>query len=59
MLARLARHAQGRTVLVATHLRREAELAERLLVMAQGRIVADLRRGTPDYYKALSTLRQH
>jgi ATP-binding cassette subfamily C protein CydC len=59
VLARLARHAQGRTVLVATHLRREAELAERLLVMAQGRIVADLRRGTPDYYKALSTLRQH
>jgi len=59
VLARLARHAQGRTLLVATHLRREAELAERLLVMAQGRIVADLRRGTPDYYKALSTLRQH
>lgn len=59
VLARLARHAQGRTVLVATHLRREAELAERLLVMAQGRIVADLRRGTPDYYQALSTLRQH
>jgi len=28
-------------------------------VMAQGRIVADLRRGTPDYYQALSTLRQH
>lgn len=59
VLARLAHHAQGRTVLIATHLRREAELAERLLVMAQGRIVADLRRGTPDYYKALSTLRQH
>lgn len=59
VLARLARHAQGRTVLVATHLRREAELADRLLVMAQGRIAADLRRGTPDYYKALSTLRQH
>jgi len=59
VLARLARHGEGRTLLIATHLRREAALAERLLVMQGGRIVADLRRGTPDYYAALARLRQH
>ncbi len=59
VLARLARHGEGRTLLIATHLRREAALAERLLVMQGGRIVADLRRGTPDYDAALARLRQH
>ncbi|MCC2961511.1 ATP-binding cassette domain-containing protein [Massilia sp. IC2-278] len=59
VLARLNRHAEGRTLLIATHLRREAALAERLLVMQGGRIVADLRCGTPDYDAALARLRQH
>lgn len=59
VLARLARHASGRTLLVATHLRREAALADRLLVMKDGRIEADLRRGTPAFDAALDTLRQH
>jgi len=59
VLARLARHASGRTLLVATHLRREAALADRLLVMKDGRIDADLRRGTPAFDAALDTLRQH
>jgi ATP-binding cassette subfamily C protein CydC len=59
VLARLARHASSRTLLVATHLRREAALADRLLVMKDGRIEADLRRGTPAFDAALDTLRQH
>ena len=59
VLARLARHAAGRTVLLATHLRREAELADRLLVMNKGCIVADLRRGTREFDTALGTLRRH
>lgn len=59
VLARLARHASDRTLLVATHLRREAALADRLLVMKDGRIDADLRRGTPAFDAALDTLRQH
>jgi ATP-binding cassette subfamily C protein CydC len=59
VLARLARHASGRTLLVATHLRREAALADRLLVMKDGRIDADLRRGTPAFNAALGALRQH
>lgn len=59
VLARLRRHAGGRTVLLATHVRREAELATRLLVMRDGCIVTDLRRGTPGFDAALSTLRDH
>jgi ATP-binding cassette subfamily C protein CydC len=59
VLARLAQHAAGRTVLLATHLRREAELADRLLVMNKGCIVADLRRGTREFDTALGTLRRH
>jgi ATP-binding cassette subfamily C protein CydC len=59
VLARLARHAAGRTVLVATHLRREAALADRLLVMDEGRIVAELHRGGIDFDAALGALRDH
>lgn len=59
VLARLARHASGRTLLVATHLRREAALADRLLVMKDGRIHADLPRGTQAFDAALDALRQH
>jgi ATP-binding cassette subfamily C protein CydC len=59
VLARLALHAKGRTLLVATHLRREAALADRLLVMKDGRIDADLRRGTHGFDAALGALRQH
>ena len=58
VLARLARHASGHTLLVATHLRREAALADRLLVMKDGRIEADLRRGTPAFDATLGALRQ-
>ena len=43
--------------LVATHLRREAALADRLVCMQEGRIVADLQRGTPAFDAALSALR--
>ncbi|WP_338760225.1 thiol reductant ABC exporter subunit CydC [Massilia sp. METH4] len=57
VLARLAAHADGRTVLVATHLRREAELADRLLVVRDGHIVADVRRGTQEFTAALQALR--
>ncbi|HEX8477855.1 MAG TPA: ATP-binding cassette domain-containing protein [Telluria sp.] len=57
VLARLALQAQGRTVLLATHLRREAALADRLVVLDGGRIVAESRRGTPDFHAALAALR--
>lgn len=57
VLLRLRAQAAGRTLLIATHLRREAALADRLLVLRAGRIVADLRRGTTAFEAALSALR--
>ena len=57
VLLRLRAQAAGRTLLIATHLRREAALADRLLVLRSGRIVADLRRGTAAFETALSALR--
>ncbi|GAA4343867.1 amino acid ABC transporter ATP-binding/permease protein [Variovorax defluvii] len=57
VLQRLRTQAAGRTLLIATHLRREAALADRLLVMRSGRIVADLRRGTTTFEAALDALR--
>jgi len=59
VLSRLARHAGSRTVVIATHLRREAGLADRLVLMAKGRIVAQHRRGTPAFDAALASLRHH
>lgn len=57
VLQRLRTQAAGRTLLIATHLRREAALADRLLCMTDGRIVADLRRGGPGFDAALRALR--
>lgn len=57
VLRRLRAQAAGRALLIATHLRREAALADRLLLLQSGRIVADLRRGTTAFEAALSALR--
>ena len=57
VLRRLREHASGRTLLIATHLRREAALADRLLCLRQGRVIADLRRGTDEFDAALAALR--
>ncbi|MBS0339002.1 MAG: ATP-binding cassette domain-containing protein [Proteobacteria bacterium] len=60
VLGRLAQEAQQRqcSLVIATHLRREAGLADRLLCIRGGRLVADLRRGTPEFEAALRELRQ-
>ena len=57
LLARLRVRAAGHTLLIATHLRREAALADRLLRIEHGRVTQDLRRGTPEFEAALSALR--
>lgn len=57
VLQRLHAQAKGRVLLIATHLRREAALADRLICMQQGRITADLARGTPAFDAALCALR--
>ena len=57
VLRRLGGRSTGRTVLIATHLRREAQLADRLVTLRHGRIVGDARRGTPGFEAALGSLR--
>ena len=57
VLRRVAARAEGRTLLIATHLRREAALADRLIRIEHGRLVADLQRGTPAFAAALRALR--
>lgn len=58
VLQRLAGQAQGHTVIVATHLQREALLADRLLWLHQGRLAGQARRGEPGFAQALQRLRQ-
>lgn len=57
VLARLNKHGAGRTWLLATHLQREAELAARLVLLRDGRIVGQWLRGSHGYDKALAQLR--
>ncbi len=57
VLQRLAGLAAGRAVLLATHVRREAALADRLVCIQHGRIVMDVQRGDADFELVLSTLR--
>ena len=57
VLHRLAQASTGRTLLISTHLRREAALADRLVCVKEGRTVADVQRGTPAFDAMLQTLR--
>ena len=57
VLQRMAHAAAGRTLLISTHLRREAALADRLVCLKEGRTVADVQRGTAAFDAVLQTLR--
>lgn len=57
VLQRLRARSDGRSLLIATHLRREAALADRLVSLRDGRVVGDARRGTPAFETALAGLR--
>lgn len=57
VVARLARRADGHTLLIATHTQREAALADRLIWLRDGTIAADCRRQDPDFSTLLATLR--
>ncbi len=57
VLTRLRILGEGRAWLMATHLKREASLADRLLILRSGRIEAEYRRGGPDFDAVLATLR--
>ena len=47
----------GQAVLAIAHLRREAEMADRLIRLEQGRITGDWRKGEPGFAQALAGLR--
>lgn len=57
VLNRLDEQGREHAWLLATHLHREARLAERLLVVERGRISGDYRRGSREYYDLLHSLR--
>ena len=57
VLARLAAQAEGRTIVVATHIRREAEAADRLIIMDKGTVVAIIGRGESGFGAMLARLR--
>ena len=57
VLARLRILGEGRAWLMATHLKREASLADRLLILRSGRIEAEYHRSSPDFDAVLATLR--
>ncbi|OYW43121.1 MAG: ABC transporter ATP-binding protein, partial [Azorhizobium sp. 12-66-6] len=54
---RVADHVGARTLVIATHIRREAEIADHLIIIDGGRILARTERGMPAFAAALATLR--
>lgn len=55
--ARLDLHQGDCTIVVVTHVRREAEAADRIILMERGKIAAIHSRGSADYAAALTALR--
>lgn len=49
--------ADGRALVIVTHVRREAELADRILLIEHGRVQADCVRGSREYLRLLERLR--
>ncbi|SDP91457.1 ATP-binding cassette, subfamily C, CydC [Phyllobacterium sp. YR620] len=57
VLQRLRSAMPGHALVIATHIRREAELADRIIILEHGLIVAALHRGEKDFNTALAALR--
>ncbi|MBN9046537.1 MAG: thiol reductant ABC exporter subunit CydC [Rhizobiales bacterium] len=57
VLARLEAEAAGRTLLVATHIAREARICGRLIVLNQGAPVLDVVKHDPRFTEILATMR--
>ncbi|TAX46787.1 ATP-binding cassette domain-containing protein (plasmid) [Rhizobium leguminosarum] len=57
VLSRLSAMATGRSLVIATHIRREAAIADRIAVIEGGRIIEVSRRGEAAFEKALDRLR--
>ncbi|TAV41806.1 ATP-binding cassette domain-containing protein (plasmid) [Rhizobium leguminosarum] len=57
LLSRLSAVVAGRSLVIATHIRREASIADRIAVIEGGRILEVSRRGEAAFEKALDRLR--
>ncbi len=57
VLARLKAHAQGRTLLMATHIRREAEICDRIIVFDQGALIESVCKGEQRFDTILGLMR--
>ncbi|PSH68787.1 ABC transporter ATP-binding protein [Phyllobacterium brassicacearum] len=57
VLQRLSARMAGRAIIIATHIRREAMLADRLVNLERGRITGAARRGEKEFDEALAALR--
>ena len=57
VLKQLDAHGKDRGWLLVTHLKREAQLADRLVVLREGQVIAHWRRGAPEFDAALQQLR--
>ncbi len=57
VLARLGEKARGRTLVLATHIRREAAICDRLIVLNQGALVESVRIDEPRFGEILDSLR--
>lgn len=57
VVERVGARAEGRTLVIVTHVRREAELADRILLVEHGGVRADCTRGSGEYLKLLDRLR--
>ncbi|MBY2918602.1 amino acid ABC transporter ATP-binding/permease protein [Rhizobium leguminosarum] len=57
VLVRLSAMAPGRSLVIATHIRREAAIADRIAIIEGGRITEVSRRGEAAFEKALGRLR--
>ncbi|MDO4906024.1 MAG: ATP-binding cassette domain-containing protein [Lautropia sp.] len=57
VLDRLRTSARGRTLVIATHVRREAELADRIVLMDAGRIIDSAQKGTTVWKMLIDQLR--
>ena len=57
VLQRLAKAADGRTLIFATHWQREAYLADRIVCLHEGLVQSQARRGTPEFEELIARLR--
>ncbi|UEQ83837.1 thiol reductant ABC exporter subunit CydC [Rhizobium sp. AB2/73] len=57
VMHRIADRSRGRSLMIATHIRREAEIADRIVALDDGRIVAMAVAGTPEFEMLLDRLR--